>query len=104
MKTRGLFISSMVAAALAFTPSGTATAAPAPSLTSSSAPINVMPYGWTKVDAHPDGVPKKQCGPANDGEMVETEDIEGGRRLWICRHINPIFKEPYWEWSETVLA
>ncbi|MFS0163861.1 hypothetical protein ACL1E1_12415 [Corynebacterium striatum] len=99
MKVRNLITASM-AAFLLLSPNSAVAAEPA---LSSSQPVAAIPYGWTKVDGHPDGTPKKECGPSNDGEMVETEDAEGGRRFWSCRHINPIFKDPYWEWSETVL-
>lgn len=99
VKVRNLITASM-AAFLLLSPNSAVAAEPA---LSSAQPVAAIPYGWTKVYGHPDGTPKKECGPSNDGEMVETEDAEGGRRFWSCRHINPIFKDPYWEWSETVL-
>lgn len=48
------------------------------------------------------GVPLKPCGPANDGERVETLDANGAKGIFFCKFYDPIFGDPYWQWTEVV--
>lgn len=59
---------------------------------------------WPRVPADPNGIPRRYCGPENDGESVETEDVHGGRHGWICEHVTNITGEEFWEWKEVLLG
>lgn len=56
-----------------------------------------------KVPADNDGYPIKRCGPENDGEKVDTEDVEGGRHRFVCKFVDDLFGDDGWEWNEILL-
>ncbi len=79
MKVRNLITASM-AAFLLLSPNSAVAAEPA---LSSAQPVAAIPYGWTKVDGHPDGTPKKSVVHPTMGKWLKPktprEDDDSGR-------------------------
>lgn len=59
---------------------------------------------WPRVPADPNGNPLEECGPANDGRTVSTEDVHGGQHGFICQHVTNVRGEEYWEWNEVLIG